>query len=218
MTSWHSKQLFVCMISIFFIFQGQICVPALKVNGYTFRGSSSAGFLFAFFFNRGQLLKERICSSRSKFFPLRVDLLLKGFRCLWKQSGSHKSCSPLGKLVVKHQGVPIHLNVSSSFLQSVKVWLNFDGYYNSAELPNRLGLPDETVCRFSPRYRSPSSLEVKRWSGSPWFKPCLRQGLFNCEGSSIKHSLLFITHHPPDMTEILLKRENGSHYPFISSR
>ena len=42
--------------------------------------------------NVGLLLKERICSSRSKFFPLRVDPSLKGFCCLEKQTGSHKSC------------------------------------------------------------------------------------------------------------------------------
>ena len=43
------------------------------VKGHIFRGSNSAIFIFAFLLTRDQLLKERICSGRSKFFPLRVD-------------------------------------------------------------------------------------------------------------------------------------------------
>ena len=45
---------------------------------YSFRGYNSASFLFAILLNGNQILKERICSSRSKFFPLRVDSLLEG--------------------------------------------------------------------------------------------------------------------------------------------
>ena len=44
-----------------------------KVNGYTFRGSNSAIFIFASHAKKTQLLWKRTCSSRSKFFPLRVD-------------------------------------------------------------------------------------------------------------------------------------------------
>ena len=40
-------------------------------NGYTYKGSNST--IFASLLSRGQLLKQIICSSRSKFFPLRVD-------------------------------------------------------------------------------------------------------------------------------------------------
>ena len=43
--------------------------------------------------NEGYHLKERICSRRSKFFPLRIDLFLEGFRSAGKQTGRHKSCS-----------------------------------------------------------------------------------------------------------------------------
>ena len=39
--------------------------------------SNSAVAFFASFFNGGQLLKERICSKRSKFFPLRADSILE---------------------------------------------------------------------------------------------------------------------------------------------
>ena len=46
-----------------------------KLNEYTFTGSNSVIFIFDSLFNGDQLLKEIICSSRSKFFPLRVDLL-----------------------------------------------------------------------------------------------------------------------------------------------
>ena len=45
----------------------------LKINGYIFRISSVASLFFAFLISRGQLLKERICSTRSRFFPLRED-------------------------------------------------------------------------------------------------------------------------------------------------
>ena len=42
----------------------------LKVNGYTFRGSNSVSFIIASHINWGHLIKERICSHWSKFFPL----------------------------------------------------------------------------------------------------------------------------------------------------
>ena len=35
------------------------------------------GLVYALLFNLGQLLKERICSKRSKFFPLRVEARLE---------------------------------------------------------------------------------------------------------------------------------------------
>ena len=49
-----------------------------KLNGNTFRGGNSA--IFFSIFCEGQLSKERICSSRSKFFPLRVDPIKVGTR------------------------------------------------------------------------------------------------------------------------------------------
>ena len=57
----------------------------LKVCGYTsiyilsfYKGDNFCGFLFSSLEGEallkwGLLIKERICSSRSKFFPLRVD-------------------------------------------------------------------------------------------------------------------------------------------------
>ena len=64
---------------------------------------------FMYFFpSQGCLLsKERICSSWSKFFPLRVNPSLEG-QC--KQTGSHKSCCPLVKIAEKHGGVPIQVS------------------------------------------------------------------------------------------------------------
>ena len=51
-----------------------------KVNGYTLRGSYSAIIIVsASIINKSQLLKKRICSSWSKFFPSRLDSILKGF-------------------------------------------------------------------------------------------------------------------------------------------
>ena len=46
---------------------------------------------FASLFSEGQLLKERICSWRSKFFPLRVDSILKSYAHPEKQIGIHAS-------------------------------------------------------------------------------------------------------------------------------
>ena len=44
-------------------------------------------YMFAFPLNRGQFLKERICSHWSKFFPLRVDdRISEGFRSPGKQT------------------------------------------------------------------------------------------------------------------------------------
>ena len=51
----------------------------MELNGYTFRGSNSAIFIFASILNGSQLLKERICSTWSKFFLLKVDPLWKAF-------------------------------------------------------------------------------------------------------------------------------------------
>ena len=51
----------------------------LKLYGYSCRGSNCC-FLFLPAFSRGvQPLKERICFSWSKFFPIRVDSVWKVF-------------------------------------------------------------------------------------------------------------------------------------------
>ena len=51
---------------------------------------------------------KRICSSRSKFFPLRVDPSFEGFSCTVKQTGNFKSYLPL-KMAEKHGGVSVRL-------------------------------------------------------------------------------------------------------------
>ena len=63
------------------------------VNEHFFRGSNCVIDIFASIFSGGQLLKERICSSRSKFFYLKVDPF-EGFHHQQKQMGIHKSCLP----------------------------------------------------------------------------------------------------------------------------
>ena len=66
----------------------------LKVNGYTFKGSNSFINL-----HKGSNLKEKNLLPRSKFFPVRVDPILK--RAVWssKQQKAnrnfYKSCFPL---------------------------------------------------------------------------------------------------------------------------
>ena len=67
----------------------------LNMNGYTFRGSNSVIFIVASHINWGHLLKERICSHWSKFFPLRVDPILERLHPACKQTGSLKNCLPL---------------------------------------------------------------------------------------------------------------------------
>ena len=52
-------------------------MKSIKVNEYTYRGSNFT--IFASPFNMVLLLKERICSNRSKFFPLRVDPMSKSY-------------------------------------------------------------------------------------------------------------------------------------------
>ena len=59
-----------------------------------FKKSKSAIFSVDSLFSGCQLLKKRICSSRSKFCPLIVDSILEGF-CPWKQTESNKSYFPL---------------------------------------------------------------------------------------------------------------------------
>ena len=48
----------------------------IKVNGYT--STSVPIFISAALHKGGQLLNERICSPRSKFFPLKVYPILEG--------------------------------------------------------------------------------------------------------------------------------------------
>ena len=60
----------------------------IKLGGYTFRGNNSVNFIFGSFLNEGHLLEGRICSPRSKFFPLRVDPNLDEFHHPGKQTGS----------------------------------------------------------------------------------------------------------------------------------
>ena len=82
------------------------------MNGYTFKGSNCYIFIFASLLNTGQLLKERICSPRSKFFPLRVDHILEGLgRASSSREAEKKSQKlfPFVEMAEKYGGSPIHL-------------------------------------------------------------------------------------------------------------
>ena len=72
---------------------GGLIVYAFHINNVTvsFIRNNCALFVFLSFLNRGQLIKERICSAPSKFSLLFVDPFLKVCRPE-KQAGSHKSC------------------------------------------------------------------------------------------------------------------------------
>ena len=65
------------------------------MNGYAFKGSKSVTLIFASLCNKSQLLKERICSWRSKFLLVRVDPILEELQCPGKQTKNNMNCSPL---------------------------------------------------------------------------------------------------------------------------
>ena len=83
----------------------------IKVSGYTFRASNSVNKLCPPHINWGHLIKKRICSHRSKFFPLRVDPISE-HRPPGMQTGSHENC-----LILKTWRNPYALKAISS-LQS----------------------------------------------------------------------------------------------------
>ena len=62
---------------------------------YTLLREATLPFPFcASLLSKGQLLKERICSIRSKFFPLTVDPILELLCLPGRQSECHYSCFP----------------------------------------------------------------------------------------------------------------------------
>ena len=91
-----AKTIALRMVTILLSFGHSEC-NRVKINGYTFRGSDSAISIFASLLNIGQLLKERICFCRSKFFPLRVDPITHWFNSPGKQEGSYLSSFPVIK-------------------------------------------------------------------------------------------------------------------------
>ena len=56
------------LIQIRGVIGGKFKIIFVKVNGYFFRGSNSAIFLFASLINKDQLLKKRICSLGANSF------------------------------------------------------------------------------------------------------------------------------------------------------
>ena len=80
--------------------------------GTLVRGSNFALVIFASPFSVGQLLNERICSFRSKFFPLKVDPFWKGFYTEGSKQEVTKVVSLCKYDRKKHERIPIHLNAS----------------------------------------------------------------------------------------------------------
>ena len=62
------------------------------MNGYTFRGSNSIIFIVVSHTHFCNLIKERICSHRSKFFPLREDPIFERLLPPDKQIESPGNC------------------------------------------------------------------------------------------------------------------------------
>ena len=90
-----------------------------KVNGYSFRVSNPAIFSFAFLLNGNRLLKGRICSCRSKFFPLSVDPVLEGSRSPVKQM-DHRNCTRFFKSGGNMAVYPCTLRLPSSSISSAQ--------------------------------------------------------------------------------------------------
>ena len=65
----------------------------------TLSGEATLPFsFFASFPNRGQLLKAKICSYRSKFFPLKVDPISERFSPPQNQERKSQKLSVLAKM------------------------------------------------------------------------------------------------------------------------
>ena len=58
----------------------------------TLSGETTLIFVFASHLLKGQLLKKKNCSARSKFLPIREDPTLKGLYCPGEQIISPRSC------------------------------------------------------------------------------------------------------------------------------
>ena len=85
----------------------------LRLNGYTFRGSKSVIFIFTYYLIRVPLVKRKICSHGSEFFPLRVDSILGRLRSPGNAKKKSRKLSPFENMVEKDGGVPLHNNVNS---------------------------------------------------------------------------------------------------------
>ena len=71
----------------------------IKMNGYCFSRNNSVSFIFAYrHLIRDQLLKERICSLRSKFFLFKSRPIVVGLLGPGKKTESHKSYVPFSKI------------------------------------------------------------------------------------------------------------------------
>ena len=90
--------LYMTLNTVFIVKLGLL---ALKMNGYTFRGSNSVIFIIASHINWGHLIKERIRFHQSKFFPLRVDPILG--RLSSRQANKVTKLSPFKNMARKEK-------------------------------------------------------------------------------------------------------------------
>ena len=82
-------------MSLVFVGKASFCCTVIKACEYTLRVNNSVIFIFGSLLNRGQLFKESICSFKSKFLSLTVDLILEELYCPEKQIRSYDSYFPL---------------------------------------------------------------------------------------------------------------------------
>ena len=78
--------------------------------GTLFGEATPSALFFASLVGRGQLLQERICSHRSKFFPLRDDPSLEVLRHIRKANRKSLKLFAFVKVAEQHGGVPVHLS------------------------------------------------------------------------------------------------------------
>ena len=114
------------------------------MNACTFRGTNPILLIVASNIYWGLLIKERICSHRSKFFPLRVDPILGRLRPLGncKQTGSLENCLPLKTWRKKMEVYPNSLNVVPSHYDHICSMLY---PYERSEILVHLNLQRNTI-------------------------------------------------------------------------
>ena len=129
-----------------------------------FQGKQLCLFVFAFLLSGGQLLKERICSCRSKFFPLTVDPIKSRISHLeelilpQKERGSHHSCL----LTLKGPITAAVDDINKYFFHCFSEKIRLD--VSSESSRQRIHMKNQAL--FSSKDKSKKGLRVKKNGGT----------------------------------------------------
>ena len=85
----------------------------------------------------GQSLKERICSSRRKLFPIRIGPFWKSF---FGQGSNQEitKVAPLYKMAETHIGIPNHLKLANTVKLTFAKYRSFSKYCDTPGLPLKI--------------------------------------------------------------------------------